>query len=129
VINERQSISRVHRQIPGRSFRKQEIVDQRHTPPKPQPGGRRTLAALLVTRFARSCGACVAYGVLPAAPLSPAPHRTATAPHASPASSGAPSGSLRSPSLRPPPSRVLLAAVASLRPLVGTRRRPAVGYL
>ncbi|SDG10238.1 hypothetical protein SAMN04488067_11553 [Halorubrum xinjiangense] len=75
-------------------------VDRRRTPPKPQPRGRRTLAALLA-RSAR-CGAYVACGGLAAAPLSPA--RTATAPHASPASPLAPFGRSRRP------SRVLLAA-------------------
>jgi len=43
-----------------------------------------SLAALLVTRCARSCGAYVAYAVLAAAPLNPTPH--STAPHTSPAS-------------------------------------------
>ncbi|WP_206750387.1 hypothetical protein, partial [Halorubrum sp. SS7] len=50
------------------------------TPPKPQSRGPRTLAALLVTRFARSCGAYVTCAGLATAPSSPTQHGTSRLP-------------------------------------------------
>ncbi len=65
-------------------------------------------ASLSRCRFLAAVLAAAGFA-LAAAPLSPTPHSTATAPHASPASSGAVAGTARRPPLTP--SHALLAPV------------------
>ncbi|WP_137690161.1 hypothetical protein [Halorubrum sp. SD690R] len=84
--------------------------------PKPQSGGGRTLAALLVTHSVRSCGARVACGRLPTAPSSPARDRTSHLPSLVGRVFGLPSVALVAPDS-------LARAPRGQGPLAGTRHR------